>query len=311
MVIFIMCILRITEMYWYYHFDDGNNTTTELFIPVGSVVDVNLTSLNISAKHANKLKVTLPNKSSPVRVTTAQEDHEISLSSNMDITLNYENYGCGTIIRYWKSREHITGDITILDYQRSDDPLSICYKWGNITNPPTYCDCTADSTCILSYTFNISECFDDDDRGNDKHIIYIQFCIFEVATISININETYAIPNKTSYKSIYNDDTVNQNSAVLQFPSLLSELQHPSKLYVNTHYQNTIDSDEFNLNKTIKLELQPLSSEDAMEIIETVALVITAILSLLLSLMMFGIGIRCCCCHIKTGFCALGLFYEE
>ncbi|XP_019863783.1 PREDICTED: uncharacterized protein LOC109592806 isoform X2 [Amphimedon queenslandica] len=303
MVIFIVCILRITEMYLYYHFGDGDNNTKELFIPAGSVVDVNLTSLNINAKHINKLKVTVPDKSSPVRVTTAQEDHQISLPFNINITLNYETGRYRAITRYWKSREHITGDITFLGFERPRY-LRNCYKWGNITNPP-YCTCD-DGSGSINKTFNISACFSDDDRGNDKHIIYIRFCLVESddANIVINITETYVIPNKMSYKSIHNDDTDNQNSAVLQFPSLLSELCNPSKLYVNTHYKNTNDD----CSEMIKLELKP----DAMEIMETVALVITAILSLLLSLMMFGIGIRCCCCcHIKTGFCALGLFYEE
>uniref|UniRef100_A0A1X7VWX5 Uncharacterized protein n=1 Tax=Amphimedon queenslandica TaxID=400682 RepID=A0A1X7VWX5_AMPQE len=308
MVIFIVCILRITEMYWYYYFGDGDNNT--LFIPVGSVVDVNLTSLNISTKHINKLKVTVPDKSSPVRVTTAQEEHQISLPLNMDITLNYENSRCKSLLRYWKSRhsrEHVTGDITIFEGQ-----VNISYKWGNITNLPDE-NCNDHSSETITSTFDISKCFDDNDQGNDKNIICIQLCLSEGATkaiVGVNITETYAIPNKTSYKSIYNDDTDNQNSVVLQLPSLLSELHNPSKLYINTHYKNTIDS--YNeLNQTIKLELEPQSKENAMEVIETVALVITAILSLLLSLMMFGIGIRCCCCHIKTGFCALGLFYEE
>uniref|UniRef100_A0A1X7VVL4 Uncharacterized protein n=1 Tax=Amphimedon queenslandica TaxID=400682 RepID=A0A1X7VVL4_AMPQE len=295
MVIFIVCILRITEMYLYYHFGDGDNNTKELFIPAGSVVDVNLTSLNINAKHINKLKVTVPDKSSPVRVTTAQEDHQISLPFNINITLNYETGRYRAITRYWKSREHITGRITLLN---DEHPITIGYKWGNITDPP-YGNCYDHSSELnsTSNTFSISKCFDDDDRGN---VIHIHFCYDErddaeaisKAIIAINITESYVLPNKKSYKYIYNNDINNQNSAVLKFPSLLSELRNPSKMYINTFYPNTNDED---YNEMIKLTIQPQSSEDDMEIIETVALVITAILSLLLSLMMFGIGIRCCC----------------
>ena len=305
MGIFIVCTLRITEMYWYYHFSKGGKNT--LFIPVESVVDVNLTSLNINTKHANKLKVTVPDKSSPVRVAIAHEDDPISLPLNINITLESDISECKSLLRYWKSDEHIKGSIILLN----DEPnVTIGYKWSNITDPPHENCYDKNST---SNTLSISDFFEDK-RGNDKNIICIQFCLSQrvtKATISINITEWYVIPNKTSYKSIYNDDIDNQNSAVLQFPSLLSELHNPSKLYINTFYQNINDKDYNELNKTIKVEIKPQSSEDTMEIIETVALGITAILSLLLSLLMFGIGIRCCCCHIKTGFCALGLFYEE
>ena len=295
-----MCTLRITEMYWYYHFSKGGKNT--LFIPVESVVDVNLTSLNNNTKHTNELKVTLLNKSSSVRVTTAHEEHRIPLSLNITLKLGISNL-CKSLIRYWKSREHITCNIAIFG------EVAVGYKWGNITDP-SYGNYTE---LNFSTTYNALDFYEDDDKVNDKNIIYIQFCLIggADATIGINITESYVIPNKTTYKCIYNDETANQNSTVLQFPSLLSELHNPSKLYINALYPNTNDKEYNELNEIIKLEIQPQSSEDDMEIIETVALGITAILSLLLSLLMFGIGIRCCCCHIKTGFCALGLFYEE
>ena len=304
-----MCILRITEMYWYYHFSKGGNNT--LFIPVESVVDVNLTSLNIST---NKLKVIVPDKNSLVRVAIAHDNHQIHLPLNINITL--EKGQNKSLLRYWESSEHITGSITLLNHEHH---ITIGYKWGDITDPPDgNCNDHSSELSSTSNTFNVPHFFEDKDRGNDKNIIHIHFCYYEkneedvegisTATIGINITESFFMPKKKSYKSIYNDDTVNQNSAVFQFPSLLSELHNPSKLYINTFYPIT-NNEEY--NEMIKLEIQPDSSEDAMEIIETVALGITAILSLLLSLLMFGIGIRCCCCHIKTGFCALGLFYEE
>ncbi|XP_019863929.1 PREDICTED: uncharacterized protein LOC109593131 [Amphimedon queenslandica] len=319
MVIFIVCILRITEMYWYYHFGDGDNNTKELFIPVESVVDVDLTSLNISTIHDNKLNVTIFNKSSLVRIAIGHDGQQISLPLKTNITLGKGQ--SKSILRYWKSHDNVAGTIKLLNYEHH---ITIGYKWGNMTHPP-HGNCSDHSNELsgTSNIFDISKCFLDSDRGNNQNIIHMHIChnekeevdveTIQTAIIDIDITESYVLPNKESYKSIYNDDTVNQNSAVLQFPSLLSELQHPSSVYINTFYPNTNgeDDNEMNLNEVIKLDLKPQASEDDMEIIETVALVITAILSLLLSLMMFGIGIRCCCCHIKTGFYALGLFYEE
>ncbi|XP_019864239.1 PREDICTED: uncharacterized protein LOC109593711 [Amphimedon queenslandica] len=96
MAIFIVCILRITEMY--YQFGEGDNNTKELFIPVESVVEVNFTSLNISTKHANKLNVTALNKNSLIQVSMDHAGHRIPLLLNTNITL--EKGQSKSLLRY-------------------------------------------------------------------------------------------------------------------------------------------------------------------------------------------------------------------
>ncbi|XP_019864056.1 PREDICTED: uncharacterized protein LOC109593381 [Amphimedon queenslandica] len=326
MGIFIVCILRITEMCIQLHEDDGSYTLN-LSIPVESVVDVDLISLmNNHTMHPNKIKVTVPDASSLVRVAIADNDNQqvamadegdqISFPLNINITL--EKGQNKSILRYWNlnSGQKPEGNITL--YHEHAHNVTYGYKWGSIKDPPPYGNCY-DHKSDLSSTSSIIDIptqFEDSEK-KDKNIIHIHFCydskedtgVNSPAIIGINVTEHYVKPKNVSYKYICTDDTDNHNSAVLPYQSLKLGRYNPSnpQLYVNTHYRNTDDD----CSEMIKLKIEPDSSKDAMEIIEIVALVITAILSLLLSLMMFGIGIRCCCCHIKTGFCALGLFYEE